>query len=220
MPGVSKHVQVITIILCVSFLAQAKDDVLINMKTNINNKLSNSDTTALAIEKGKERAVLCSQCHGEDGNSLKPGVPNLAGQNPVYLLGQIEKFSDGRRINYVMNALSKNFTADDKENLAIFYAKMKVKVTKVNPLLAANGRAVYAEKCSTCHGEKGIGQAEFARLAGQKPDYVETTLKNFRDNSLNNNLATKRKSVIMDMVTQKLSDEDIKALAAYVAQLE
>lgn len=220
MKGASLRGQIIIIFLFFSCFAYANDADITKMKSNIINKLANPEMTALAIATGSERAVLCSQCHGEDGNSIKPAVPNLAAQNSLYLLDQIEKFADGRRKNFVMNALSKNFTADDKENLAIYYAKMVVNVTRVNPQLASKGRVLYVKQCITCHGEKGFGQAEFARLAGQKIEYVESTLKIFRDNSVNNNLATNRKSVIMDMVAQKLSDDDIRSLAAYVAQLE
>ena len=42
-------------------------------------------------------AAFCANCHGEGGNSVKPDVPNLAGQNTAYLLDQVRQFSDGRR---------------------------------------------------------------------------------------------------------------------------
>ena len=45
----------------------------------------------------QERTIFCNVCHGKDGNSKRPGVPNLAAQNPVYLLDQIQRFADGRR---------------------------------------------------------------------------------------------------------------------------
>lgn len=215
-----KLLPLIAVFFFASFAIQAEDTDIIQLKNSVRNKLANPDMRTLAISQGKERAVLCSQCHGVDGNSTKPGVPNLAAQNPLYLLNQIEKFSDGRRINYVMNALSKNFSLDDKENLAIYYASMIVKVTKSSNPQIKDGQVIYANKCSVCHGAKGIGQAEFARLAGQQIAYVETTLKTFRDNANNRATASKRNSALMESVTQNLSDKDIAALAAYVAQLD
>lgn len=215
-----KLLPLIAVFFFASFAIQAEDTDIIQLKNSVRNKLANPEMKTLAINQGKERAVLCSQCHGVDGNSTKPGVPNLAAQNPLYLLNQIEKFSDGRRINYVMNALSKNFSLDDKENLAIYYASMTVKVTKSSNPQIKNGQVIYANKCSACHGAKGIGQAEFARLAGQQIVYVESTLKTFRDNANNRATSSKRNSVFMESVTQNLTDKDIAALAAYVAQLD
>ncbi len=210
----------VTLFFFASLTIQAKEVELTRMISDIEKQQSTPGRKQNAIAMGKERAVLCNQCHGVDGNSRKKGVPNLAEQNPVYLLDQIEKFADGRRKNYVMNALSKNFTRDDKENLAIFYASMKVNVTKTNTRLAKKGQPIYKALCGSCHGEKGAGQANYARLAGQQIHYIETTLRQFRDNSKNKSKVIKRRSVIMEPIANGLSDDDIKSLAAYLAQLK
>ena len=206
-------------VVIASFAAQAKDVNITNMISSIEKKQSNPALRKQAIRLGKDRALLCNQCHGEDGNSTKPGVPNLAAQNTVYLLNQIERFSDGRRKNFVMNALSKNFSQDDKENLAIFYASMKVNTTKTNLQLANKGQSIYVKQCGSCHGKRGAGKSDYARLAGQKTHYVEMTLRGFRDNLKNSDKQANRKSNLMELITKELSDDDIKALAAYVAQL-
>ena len=46
---------------------------------------------------GHERIRFCGYCHGEDGNSKRDYIPNLATQHPQYLFEQFEKFGDGRR---------------------------------------------------------------------------------------------------------------------------
>jgi len=214
-----KFIIIIVMVVIASFAAQAKDVNITNMISSIEKKQSNPALRKQAIRLGKDRALLCNQCHGEDGNSTKPGVPNLAAQNPVYLLNQIERFSDGRRKNFVMNALSKNFSQDDKENLAIFYASMKVNTTKTNLQLANKGQSIYVKQCGSCHGKRGAGKSDYARLAGQKTHYVEMTLRGFRDNLKNSDKQANRKSNLMELITKELSDDDIKALAAYVAQL-
>lgn len=206
------------LLLSVNVPAQEADVKL--MMSDIAKKQSTPELKRQAITMGKDRAVLCNQCHGANGNSMKSGVPNLAEQNPVYLLEQIEKFADGRRKNRVMNVLSKNFTRDDKENLAIFYASLKVKASKSNAQLAAQGKPLYVKQCSSCHGDNGIGRADFARLAGQQSQYVENTLKRFRDNSKNQAKPSKRHSAIMEAIAKNLSNQDIKALSAYIAQLK
>ncbi len=63
------------------------------------------------LAEGKEHAFFCARCHGEDGNSVMALVPNLAGQNPYYLLEQIEKFADGRREDYIMSPLARGACA-------------------------------------------------------------------------------------------------------------
>jgi len=216
----SKRIITILIFFFSSLIVQAKDAEVLRMLSDINAKQSTPALKQQAIAAGKDRAVLCNQCHGADGNSTKPDVPNLAAQNPVYLLEQIEKFADGRRKNFVMNALSKNFSRDDKENLAIFYASLRVRGAATNPQLAKKGQPIYAKQCSACHGENGVGQADFARLAGQQVQYVETTLMRFRDNSKNSNPSSNRSNVIMESIVKGLTDDEIKAVAAYLGQLK
>lgn len=48
-----------------------------------------------AYAAGQERALFCGYCHGEDGNSKRSHIPNLAAQNPVYLFESFEKFAEG-----------------------------------------------------------------------------------------------------------------------------
>ena len=200
----------------------ANDNGISRMLIELEKNRSTTESRQHAITMGKERALLCSQCHGDDGNSARSDVPNLASQNPVYLLKQIEKFADGSRKNFVMNALSKKFTNQDKINLAIYYASMQVKHIKTNTKLAAKGQPLYTNKCSVCHGQKGIGKADYARLAGQQVKYVENTLRRFRDNSRNDSNTTKakRKSFVMESIAKNLSENDIQALAAYIAQIK
>ncbi|MGE0080482.1 MAG: cytochrome c [Thiohalomonadaceae bacterium] len=177
----------------------------------------------IAVERGRERTVLCAQCHGDDGNSRTPDVPNLASQNPTYLLEQVEKFADGRRKNFVMQSLARSFTMEDKVNLAVYFASMPVKPVAADPLLAREGARIYETVCQMCHGDDGRGETGYARLAGQQIQYVITTLKRFRANAkARGGLSEqdmKRHDVRMEQVTQNLSDRDIEALAAYIALL-
>lgn len=203
-----------------SLSTYAKNTESHDMFAALNKKQLSPKLKQQAIAIGKERALLCSQCHGNDGNSVKPDIPNLASQNPTYLLEQIKKFADGSRKNFVMNALSKDFSSEDKVNLAIFYASMGLRQIKTDARLAAQGQSLYASKCSQCHGKQGTGKADFARIAGQQPQYVEATLRRFRKNAKTTKVYnSKRRSFLMEGATKMLSDEEIKALAAYVGQM-
>ncbi len=179
-----------------------------------------ADPTALqaAIEAGEERTLLCQYCHGADGNSLKPEVPNLAAQNIGYLLQQIEHFSSGTREDYVMNQLAENFNAEDKVNVTLFYHHQALKPQTVPAELAARGRPLYQQLCRDCHGEDGHGSETLARLAGQRAEYVDLALRLFRDEAAGK-AGLQRRNPLMAGVARRLDDEQIEAIAAYVAQM-
>lgn len=188
----------------------------------IEKDLHNDEKHQAAIRLGKDRSILCSHCHGADGNSLKPDVPNLAAQNPAYIIEQIGKFSDGRRKNFVMQTLASGFSFQDKVNLAVFYASQELKPVEFDPALAFKGERIYSSVCFRCHGENGRGEEGYARLAGQQVEYVEMTLKRFRATANKEDVLdeNKRRNIIMEQVTAQLSDEDIKGLAQYIAMLK
>lgn len=188
----------------------------------IEKDIHNEEARQAAIRAGKERSILCGHCHGVDGNSTKPDTPNLAGQNPAYLVEQIGKFATGERKNFVMQTLASNFTFEDKVNLAVFFTSQEIKPVEADPIKAANGERIYESVCFRCHGSGGRGEEGYARLAGQQTDYVQMTLKRYRANA--NRQARgdeiRRTNAIMEQVTAKLSDADIEALAHFIALLK
>jgi cytochrome c553 len=166
-------------------------------------------------KEGRDRTVLCNTCHGEEGMAIKPLTPNLAGQNPVYIVDQFERFGDGRRNDYLMSNLAKTFTLEDKIKIAIYYADMQMKQSGGGKLeLLQKGQQIYKEVCVECHGENGRGQEGYARLAGQRYDYVVKMLKEFRDRT------GKRTNVWMTSVAIRLNDHDMEAVATYLANLK
>jgi len=188
----------------------------------IDKDLHNEEAKQAAIRAGKERSILCGHCHGVDGNSLKSDIPNLAGQNTAYIVEQIGKFATGQRKNFVMQTLASNFTFKDKVNLAVYFNSQEVKPRTVDPALAARGERIYRNVCFRCHGPNGRGEEGYARLAGQRVEYVKMTLKRFRANAnkTNDPDETKRTNPKMEQVTAGLSDDDIEGLAHYIAMLK
>jgi cytochrome c553 len=165
------------------------------------------------IQAGRDRAIFCNSCHGRDGNSRLPTYPSLAGQNPVYLLDQIEQFADQRREKPVMNALAASFTQEEKVLLAVYYAIAPPRAAGGDVALARGGGPVYHSRCAQCHGVDGRGEQGYARLAGQQPQYLANTLREYRSGS------SRRRSSEMDSIAASLSDTDIEAVAAYIANL-
>lgn len=72
---------------------------------------------------GKIRAqAACASCHGADGVSAKARWPNLAGQNDLYLIKQLNAFRDGLRKDAYMTPMARPLTDQDIRNLAAYYA--------------------------------------------------------------------------------------------------
>lgn len=214
-----------TVLSCLSFTslvqaetAAAREEILAWIEQIM------SDPIALksVVEKGRERTRICSQCHGVDGNSKSPEIPNLAEQNPAYIVEQVEHFKTGVRKNFVMSGLAKDLGFEDKINIAIYFSQQKLKPVEADASKVAVGKSIFQRVCQTCHGMDGKGQEGYAHLAGQNPLYVMNTLKNFRAiaRGQNSSGGAKRRSPQMEQVAASLSDADIESLANYIALLK
>jgi len=160
----------------------------------------------------KARADFCVRCHGEDGNSKEPLVPNLAGQNPYYLLEQIERFADGRRKDFIMSPLARQFSRDDKVMVSLFYASMTARPQPGDPAQVAEGAALYGQRCIACHGQGARGSNQYARLAGQHPAYLKRRLAAFQQ--MSESLPSP-----MPGIARGLGDKEIELLSTYLASL-
>jgi cytochrome c553 len=165
---------------------------------------------------------VCVACHGADGNSLVPLFPKLAGQVPEYILKQLTDFKKKKRTADAMNPVVADLSEEDMANLALFFAAKKAApgTVKQAGLLDA-GKKVYSEgdpgtgvpACAGCHGVAGAGTARFPRLAGQHPDYVIAQLKLFAKGDRRNDKRA------MQAIADRLSEEEMKAVAEYITSL-
>lgn len=166
------------------------------------------------LRAGRTAAAVCAYCHGEGGNSTKPDVPNLAGQNPAYLLEQVHQFADGRRKNEFMQGMIKALKDDEKVGVVLYYSRQPVLPHAAGPAaLVAQGKAYYERTCFRCHGADGLGNEAVARIAGQQVDYLALTLKRYRSGS------GQRINGLMAANTKLMTDADIQAVVAYVASM-
>jgi len=78
---------------------------------------------------GRARAEACIQCHGANGISVLPNAPNLAGQPEAYVVEQLRQFRSGRRPSEVMGVIAKPLTDSDIDDLAAWYAAIKIEAT-------------------------------------------------------------------------------------------
>ena len=77
------------------------------------------------------------------------------------------------------------------------------------------GRLKYGGICSGCHGKNGEGMSIFPKLAGQSADSLAAKLRDYRAGK-----QLGEQTAMMAPNAQNLSDEDIDALAAYIAGLK
>ncbi|QEL66408.1 putative cytochrome c4 [Oryzomicrobium terrae] len=170
---------------------------------------------AAAINAGKKASFFCANCHGEDGNSRYPEVPNLAGQNSAYLVEQIRKFGSGERKDDFMQGLIKVLNDEQKAQIALFYADAKVSPIKAGAVGDINrGKALFSRVCTGCHGPEAKGNETIPRLAGQQGEYLKKSLLRYRNKS------GERLYAPMSAVTAQLNDNDVEAVVAFLSALK
>lgn len=57
------------------------------------------------MQSGRAAASGCAGCHGDAGVSKMPGVPNLVGLDPKYLVGAMAAYENGERKNHTMKVV-------------------------------------------------------------------------------------------------------------------
>ena len=71
---------------------------------------------------------LCASCHGAQGISASPVIPNLAGQKQGYLASALHDYKAGHRQGSsaaMMNGIAPNLSDADIAALSAYYAGLK-----------------------------------------------------------------------------------------------
>ena len=172
---------------------------------------------------------VCAACHAQDGNSVAPANPKLAGQFSEYLYKQLRNFKahggkKAERQSPIMAGMVANLSDADMKNLAAYFSEQKLKPDVARDKnLAAIGQKLYrggnaatgVVACAGCHGPTGAGiPIQYPHIAGQYAEYVETQLKAFRSGARANDPGG-----MMRGVAARMTDNEIKAVAQYVAGL-
>ncbi len=177
-----------------------------------------------SIEAGQKKAATCAACHGNDGNSLNPEWPSLAGQHATYIVRTLKAFKSGDRQNVLMAGQVSALDDQDMEDLAAYFEAQTPVRRTADPELVAHGERLYRggdldrgiSACIACHGPEGRGNkpAAFPALASQHATYTTNQLKAYASGN--------RKSdpnQIMRSIASLLNDDDIAAVASYIQGL-
>jgi cytochrome c553 len=158
--------------------------------------------------KGKSAAGSCGGCHGQQGVSANPANPSLAGQDAEYLAAATRAYRDGGRTDETMKGVVASLGDEAIRDISAYYANQQSQQPQVRKPLSTEE---WAQRCDRCHGVNGNStNPRFPALAAQHAEYLETVLKAYRTRT--------RKSAEMAAMTDGLSDEEIKNLAAYYAR--
>ncbi|HLR13705.1 MAG TPA: c-type cytochrome [Burkholderiaceae bacterium] len=180
--------------------------------------------------------IACVTCHGEAGNSTLSDNPVLAGMPHEYIVKQLIDFvkpEDKDRAarlgeggaDSLMTPFAAALNEEDRSNLALYLAQQSPDLdnapTATNEDTMERGQHIWrgglpdrnVPACASCHGANGMGMpAEYPRLAGQFPEYIEQQLKLFRSGDRDN-------SSMMFDIADRMSDSDIAAVSDYAAGL-
>ena len=163
-------------------------------------------------------AALCAGCHGANGRSDMPLTPVLAGQPSLYAITQLFLFREGRRSNEAMTAVAKTLTDDDMRGFSDFIGTLPPVPAPPSTLPADAARMDKARvlatqhKCVFCHGADFSGGQQVPRIAGQREDYLQMSLRGFRSGT---------RPGYTQAMTAALSHiplEDLDTLAYYAAR--
>jgi cytochrome c553 len=168
-------------------------------------------------------ATVCVACHGEDGNSVAPMFPKIAGLQEAYIAKQLQDFMSGRRKSDIMAPIVAQLRPEDVLPLATYFSKQKLKVGEADDkTLVGIGKVIFHDgneetgvpACLGCHQAQGAGFGIYPRIGGQSAEYVRQQLKSFAAGERSNDI-----SRFMRTTAKRLSEEEINAVAQYLAGL-
>lgn len=176
---------------------------------------SDASLRSALLKEGRTASFFCSNCHGENGASRYPEVPNLAAQNPAYLVAQIEAFQSGKRRDEFMQGLMKVLGEREKAAIALAYSAQPPASAVANPPASAQtGEGHFQRVCARCHQGDARGREAIPRLAGQQPAYLRLSLQRYLRKS------GERVFPEMSAAVAELGEANIDAVVAYLASLK
>ena len=163
-----------------------------------------------------EKAQVCAGCHGENGIPQQKTWPVIWGQQQGYLYLQLRDYKSGARQNDIMSPIAQSLERNDMAALALYFSK-KTWPDLQQPrapadVVARAQKAANAIVCTSCHQSNYQGDSTQPRLAGQRKDYLQQTMLDFRNKKRGNNPG-------MTDLMLAISEQDIADCAAYLAGL-
>jgi cytochrome c553 len=193
-----------------SLLATASDADIANIALHygLTKPARTANPSSGDVAKGKAAAAACAACHGEQGVSGNPVNPSLAGQDAEYLVAATRSYKEGTRSDETMKGVAAALDDATIKDLAAFYASLQPQAPNVRKPLSTEE---WVARCDRCHGLNGNStDPRLPALAAQRMDYLEKVMHAYKTRV--------RRSPEMAAMSDVLSDDDIKNLAAYYSR--
>lgn len=173
---------------------------------------------------------VCSACHGNDGNSVAPVNPSIAGMPADYITRQLSHFKDGVRVSPIMQGIAAQLSPQDMVALGMYFSQQKPKgLAAKDATLVQAGQQLYRggdaaqgiPACAACHSPNGAGMPKnYPRLAGQHADYTLAQLKAFKAGERGNDKEGKDVTGrIMGTIAARMNETQMRAAAEYTQGL-
>lgn len=183
-------------------------------------------TDAIALKpdlaRGERLFVTCAGCHRADGRGNRDGsVPVIAGQHQRVLVKLLTDYRHARRWDPRMQHYADAHVLPDMQAVADVAAHI---AALDRGATAGSGRgnrlqlgqALFAERCATCHGQRGEGDAAtlVPRVAGQHHAYLLRLFKEAAEGA--------RPSYPPDHISlfQELGPERLEAIADAASRMQ
>ena len=155
--------------------------------------------------------AACIACH----NDKMVANPILDGQHAKYIEKQLHDLKKDLRVHAQMQGIAK--TLDDNQIVDISKAFASKKWANPNPksnsAIQEEGKNLVRKgNCTRCHGSELEGTYNIPRLAGQRAQYLKTTLIQYKNKERNN-------FPPMSSMLNRYSEEEIGVMAEYIAGL-
>jgi cytochrome c553 len=189
--------------------------------------VGHAQTADQAPDTMEARVLACAPCHGAKGEGTNNAYfPRLAGKPAGYLANQLFAFHTGRRHYPPMNYLLEYLPEDYLKQIAEYFAAQRPQlpqpmVVDVSNEVLARGESIVTHgdaaagvpACSSCHGPHLTGmEPAIPGLLGLRASYISAQLGAWRYGT-----RTATAPDCMQIVAGHLTEEDVKAIAAYLA---
>jgi cytochrome c553 len=191
----------------------------------------------IAAQGSQGGVTACVGCHGAQGEgNAAGGFPRIAGQSSYYLGKQLAAYSNGARVNPIMQPIAKAMSAEQIRDVSAYYAGLgaadalagaaAAPAAKGKSRAGANADAGGAralqlavsgdssmgvQACANCHGPGGAGEAPvYPYLAGQHPNYLTAAMQEWKTGARKTDMSDH-----MVRIAKSLSDADVAALSVY-----
>ena len=183
----------------------------------------------------------CVACHGPNGNSVGPAIPNLGGASENYFIAAmlaykfdtveaIEEVVDAdesledvevlTRYSTIMGRIAKGYTVDEIKMMASYFSAQTAHrpTQDYDAAKAAKGKKVHKAHCEKCHEDEGrSAEDDSGVLAGQWKPYLAYTLHDYHVGA--REMPKKMKKELKE-VHEVLGEDGIHDLIHYYASIK